>query len=183
MKPLTQPRNVSVPDSLLVDRIRRGNDDAFQTLYHRHYDYIERILLRLMGDTDVLEDVLQETFLGAVQHICDLRDGEKVRSWLTAIAINAARRYLTRRKRRSLVPREAVDESAGPDAAYDPISLDRVYAALDKISPKLRIPWMLHKVEEMTLPEVAATCRTSRSTVKRRIAAAEARLRRLLDVT
>ena len=98
------------------------------------------------------------------------------------IAVNRARLYLNRQQRRrwlaQILPGEQKVEVLQPDS----VALGEIYRALDRLPSKLRLPWMLQRVEELTLDETAAACRVSRSTVKRRIAAAERRLRRILDV-
>lgn len=180
MTVVQKPKSVSIADDVLVERVRRGDDEAFQALYLRHYDYLEGLLLRLFGKPDDLEDVLQQTFLTALEHIDHLRDPSRVRGWLTAIAVNCARRALARRHKRLRFTGRWPGEPAR--TAPEQQSLSEAYRALDRLSPALRVPWMLNRVEGFTLPEVAAILDTSRSTVKRRIAAAEARLARLLDV-
>ena len=182
MTVVQKPKSVTNTDDVLVERARRGDDEAFQTLYLRHYDYVEGLLLRLFGNADDLEDVLQETFLTALEHLDHLRDPSKVRGWFTAIAVNCAKRALTKKHKRLRFTKLWSGEPTRLASPPDRLSLSEAYAALDRLSPKLRVPWMLNRVEGFTLPEVAAILNTSRSTVKRRIAAAEARLQRLLDV-
>lgn len=58
--------------------------------------------------------------------------------------------------------------------------VDELYEELERLSPDLRIPWTLHRVEQLTLPETARACELSLATVKRRIAEAEERLERRL---
>jgi RNA polymerase sigma-70 factor (ECF subfamily) len=60
----------------------------------------------------------------------------------------------------------------------DRAAVDDLYEALSRVPPDLRIPWILHRVEHLSLPETAAACDVSLATVKRRIKDAEERLER-----
>jgi RNA polymerase sigma-70 factor (ECF subfamily) len=62
----------------------------------------------------------------------------------------------------------------------DRAPVDELYDALSRVPADLRIPWVLHRVERLSLPETAAACEVSLATVKRRIADAEARIERRL---
>ena len=59
-------------------------------------------------------------------------------------------------------------------------AVDELYEALDGLAADVRIPWVLHRVEQMTLPEAAEACEISLATVKRRIKEADERLERRL---
>ena len=62
------------------------------------------------------------------------------------------------------------------------IAVDDINDALERIPEDLRIPWVLHRVEQLSLPETAAACEISLATVKRRIADAEERIQRRLEM-
>src|SRR5436190_514218 len=62
----------------------------------------------------------------------------------------------------------------------DRLPVDELYDALDRLPPDLRVPWVLARIEQSTLPEVARICEISLATVKRRIADADARIERRL---
>ena len=55
-----------------------------------------------------------------------------------------------------------------------------LYDALGRLPADLRLPWSLHRIERLSIPETAAACEVSPATVKRRIADAEERLTRRL---
>ena len=59
--------------------------------------------------------------------------------------------------------------------------VDELYEVLNHLPERARTPWLLHKVVGESLPDTAIICGLSLTTVKRRIAEAEARLRRKLD--
>jgi RNA polymerase sigma-70 factor (ECF subfamily) len=176
------PIEAPTGDDVLVERCRRGDQRAFHALYERHYDYVARIVVRLLGGRDDLEDIMQETFRQAFESIHQLRSANKVRYWLTAIAARSAKRYLVARRKSSRTDRKWSAEVPEGETRPSDARLVEVYEALDRIPPRLRVPLLLHRVEGLTIDQVAFSCEVSTSTVKRRINAAEKRLKRLLHV-
>jgi RNA polymerase sigma-70 factor (ECF subfamily) len=175
------PALVPADDATLVARHRSGDRAAFDELYHRYARYIAGTVYRLAGgraERSDLADLVQETFLAALESLPDLRQPECFRTWLVGIAVHRVRRRLDKQARGSTLRRlllAGAPRSSDP-AEYAPVNeLER---ALDQLPAKLRIPWILHHVEGETLPDVASIERTSLATVKRRIARAEARIRR-----
>src|SRR5262245_50054060 len=165
-------------DSGLVERIRRGDEQAFAFLYRRHAGYVAGVAYRLIGDDQELDDIVQETFLEAARGLDSLEDPARVRRWLVTIAVRRVQRRLGMRSRRRLLERAL---TALAPLASDPRHADRVaqlYQALGRMPQKLRVAWALHRIEGESLPEVAKLCGTSLTTAKRRIADAEARLQR-----
>lgn len=173
-------RGLTVPDEVLVERILRGDDDAFRELYLRYARYVAGVVYRLMGDDGELEDVLQDTFVRASERLGSLRSAGHVRPWLVTIAVRFAKARLARRRRRGRLDREVTHQSPTASDPRDRAPADELYAALDQIPEKLRIPWFLSRVEGEKLEDVATACGCSLATVKRRIAEAQSRLDRRL---
>jgi RNA polymerase sigma-70 factor (ECF subfamily) len=176
------PFEAPVGDDVIVERCRRGDQRAYHALYERHYDYVARIVVRLLGSQDALEDIMQETFQQAFASIHQLRSPGKVRYWLTAIAVRSAKRHLVSRRKSLRTDTKWSAEAPEYETRPSDIRLVEVYGALDRIAPRLRVPLLLHRVDGLTIDQVAAICEVSTSTVKRRINAAEKRLKRLLHV-
>ena len=167
-------------DATLAARAKAGDRAAFDELYGRHARYIAGVVFRLMGDRGELADVVQESFLAALESVHRLRHPEFVRTWLVGIAVRRVRRHLHRRTRTETLRRLF---SPGVVATSDPTErapVDELRRALDGVPPQLSIPWVLHKVEGETLPEVARIEGVSLATIKRRIAAADAEIERRL---
>jgi RNA polymerase sigma-70 factor (ECF subfamily) len=166
-------------DATLVARFCAGERAVFDVLYHRHAACVAGIAYRLLSDRAVVTDVVQETFLAALESIDRLRRPEAFRTWLVGIALRRVRRRLYQQSRRALLGRIF---SAGAPAASDPETrapADELRRALATIDPKFRLPWILHHVEGETLPAVAEMEGISLATVKRRIAEADEQIRRL----
>jgi RNA polymerase sigma-70 factor, ECF subfamily len=170
-------RLVSEEDADLVARASRGDERAFAQLYRRYAKYVAGVVFRLMGDEGELDDIVQETFVDANAGLRSLRDPGGVRSWLVTIAVRKVARRLERRRRQRLFL--GLFGRSEPRAVTPAIESDVyvLYERLGAVSPERRIPWSLHHIEGMTLPEVADHCGVSLATVKRRIQEADALMR------
>ncbi|MCK4832976.1 MAG: RNA polymerase sigma factor SigW, partial [Anaerolineales bacterium] len=73
-------------EASLVARLRAGDRGAFAELVQEHSPRIYGLALRMMQDPGEAEDVLQETFLQAAQHLMDFRGQANQGSWLYRIA-------------------------------------------------------------------------------------------------
>ncbi len=153
-----------------------------EALYAKHARYIAGVVHRVLGtrrDAEV-DDLVQETFLDAIEGLERIDDPLAVRAWLVTVAVRRTRRFLARRRRRALFAFWAKDYAPRSSDPRDRQPVDELYDALERIPEDLRIPWILHRVEQLSLPETAAACEVSLATVKRRIADAEERLERRL---
>jgi RNA polymerase sigma-70 factor (ECF subfamily) len=161
-----------IDDATLVAGVIAGNEQAFTKLYRRHARYVAGVVYRLLGSDSELDDVVQETFCDALRAIEGLREPAGFRPWLARIAVRRVHKRLAKRRRWSWL-KEGVSHVM--PRVSDPADRQRVetlYAALDAMSPDIRIPWVLHVVEGELLEDVATMCEVSLATVKRRIAAA-----------
>jgi RNA polymerase sigma-70 factor, ECF subfamily len=174
----------------LATRISRGDLWAEEAFYRRHVAGVSVVVRRLLGNSLDAEDVVQDAFVTAFEIWGQLRDPEQAGRWLLTIAIRKVhRRFRKRRLLRLLgldhTTDDATLETLGkPDATGEARAelalLDR---SLARASAAERVAWMLRYVEGMGLDEIAELCDCSRATTKRRIAAANERVRVHLELT
>lgn len=167
-------------DGSLIARARLGDPSAFSALYLRHASHIARVAYRLTGSDSVLEDIVQETFVDAFGSLDSVQDPDRFRTWLVTIAVRKSKRYFAGRYRRWALSREYGQQAKDVASETDP-DFSEIYEALDRLPDNLRVPWLLHRVQEMTLPEVTEVTGRSLASVKRDIARATEKLRRYLD--
>lgn len=120
--------------------------------YHRRiFNYI----FRIVGDDALAEDLTQDTYLRAFQGLAHVRPGSNYRAWLFRIATNAATDELRRRKRRPVVPLDALPflraHTPSEDERLGRVILDK---ALMEIPDHHRVILMLFEFAEFTAPEV-----------------------------
>jgi RNA polymerase sigma-70 factor (ECF subfamily) len=183
-----------VPDEALIAALVAGEPEALGALYDRHARVVFSVIMRIAGDRDVAEEILQEVFLRAWQqaHTFDETRGT-VRFWLHRIAHNLTLNELRRRQRRPQVQRrlpmvdsEGDDYADGVATGQDP-AVDAWCAvrdaelahALDQLPPGQRAVLLLY-AEGFSQSEIAAKLGEPLGTVKSRMRRALCRLREAL---
>ncbi|MEM9069022.1 MAG: sigma-70 family RNA polymerase sigma factor [Myxococcota bacterium] len=156
----------------LVYALRDGLPGAQAQFFDRYGEYVERLLIRVLGSDPEVEDLLHEVFLQSFACVHKLRDPGALKPWLTRLTVNVARSCIRKRSRsRWLVflPHERVPEVA-EDGSEARALMTRVYRALSGIrSAEDRIAFALRYLDGMTLPEVARASGCSLATAKRRV--------------
>ena len=170
---LKRPALVPETDEALVERVTAGDRRAFAQLYRRHARYVASVVLRLMGDSSELDDVVQETFTICLLGMSRLQDAGRVRPWLVTIAVRRAQRRLQARRRRRWLGAEVGLVSAQASDPHVSQEVRELYRVLEGLSPKLRVPWTLSRIEGGSLEEVAQWCELSLATLKRRLVRAD----------
>lgn len=164
-------------DAALMQALRAGHPGAAAAFYDQHAAHVHRTLRAVLGADEEIPDLLQEVFIRALDRIGKLRDFERVRSWLTTIAVFVARGHIRLRARRNLL-RVFSPERTRPSHLDQPssearVALREVYAVLDGLALNERMAFVLRIIDGMTLSDAAAACDTSLATFKRRLARAE----------
>src|SRR5512143_3485577 len=141
----------------LLRQVAAGDEVAFAELYDLYAPPVYNYLLRLVNESAVAEEILQEVFLAMWQSAHRFREEAKVKTWLLRIAHHQAVSWL-RRTRAALWP---ADELAADDHA--PIEehlarrwqIDQVRAALIPLTPKHRAVIELTFVQGLSYAEIA----------------------------
>jgi RNA polymerase sigma-70 factor (ECF subfamily) len=160
-----------------------GSRERLAELYAQYAHFVAWFASRLLTRQDEVEDVVQEVFLIAAANLANLGDPPKVRGWLKTVTLRRAGRLLRWKKVRArfgMTPGMHGSEEwvASPDASpEDRAALREVLSVLDKLSVDLRIAWSLRHLHKESLEDVAQLAGCSLATAKRRIAAAEERIR------
>jgi RNA polymerase sigma-70 factor (ECF subfamily) len=173
-------------DAALVIAARGGEKWAQEALFRRHARLLNGLAYRLLGRDEDVDDLVQEAFLAALRSLGSLENPQAFSAWLCSIMVRTAHKTLRRRSmltrlgiRRGtpIDPDEVVSRTAPPDVRAE---LAAIYAVLDRMQPEVRLSLILHRVEGLSVPEVAERMELSVSTVKRRLAVAEKRLSRFM---
>ncbi|HEX6062181.1 MAG TPA: RNA polymerase sigma factor [Candidatus Limnocylindria bacterium] len=139
----------------------------WRRLYEAHAGELLRYLRKLVGDDERASELMQDTFIRAMDRELSLREPADVRPWLYRIATNLAIEHLRRRKRIAFLP-FARDHAAGGDVA-DPTA-DHVRRTLGSINALQAATLVLCLHEGFTRREVAGLMKVSEETVKSRLA-------------
>src|SRR5262245_15335997 len=90
---------VDQEDRRLIDRVKSGDHDAFDVLFQRYFATVFRQAIRLTGNREEAEEVVQEVFLTVYEKAHTFRGAAAFSTWLYRVTANAALGRLRRRKR------------------------------------------------------------------------------------
>lgn len=170
-----------VARAAMIDHAVAGDETAFARLVAEHHASMARVAFVICGDPELTKDILQTSWSIAWRQLHRLRDPDRVRSWLVAIAANEARRAGRRGGRRPVTDLSTfIDQHAGDDPA-DAISGIDLQRALARLPPDDRRLLALRYVAGLDSTEIARQLGLSASGVRSRLSRAIARLRLDLD--
>ena len=186
-------------EAQFIERLKRGDAAAFETLVNERSGEIYGLLYRLTESSEEARDLTQETFLRAFQSIGHFRGESDLRTWIYRIAINQARnrwRWWKRRRRDATVSIDAPSPNGHPslvgtlksddgrDPEKDTLAHERERAlrkALTTLKRVYREAVVLRDIEGFAYEEIAVTLDISIGTVKSRLARGRQELRRKLE--
>ena len=187
-------------EAQFIERLKRGDAAAFETLVKERSGEIYGLLYRLTENGEEARDLTQETFLRAFQSIVHFRGESNLRTWIYRIAINQARnrwRWWRRRRRDVTVSLDATDANGGrptlvatlkSDTAQSPeqntLAHEReqaLHKALSSLRQVYREAVVLRDIEGLAYEEIATALDISMGTVKSRLARGRQELRRKLE--
>jgi RNA polymerase sigma-70 factor (ECF subfamily) len=178
--------NAADADAELIERFKRGDRRAFEMLVVKYQRRIERLIARMVRDTDLVEDIAQETFIRAYRALPQFRGESAFYTWLYRIAVNSAKKALTDMKRDPVVTeaglalRDEDDETSHARTELTdgetPESLlaskeiaATVNAAIEALSEDLRQAITLREIEGLSYEEIADVMNCPIGTVRSRI--------------
>jgi len=192
--PLAEPAEVSPETSEeleLVARSRTGDTKAFSQLISRYEGKIFQLAMNITQNREDAEDVLQEAFVKAYQHLDQFQGNSRFYTWVVRIAVNQALMKLRKRRNdRSVSLDEQIDTGedtvAREIAAWDP-DPEQQYAreelngiltnAIDDLEPIYRTVFTLRDVDGLSTEETAEALDLSIPAVKSRLLRARLQLR------
>jgi RNA polymerase sigma-70 factor (ECF subfamily) len=186
------PVEVPVDDEAeLVARARKGDAASFSVLLRRYEGKIFRLAMNITQNREDAEDVLQEAFLKAYEHLDQFQGNSRFYTWIVRIAVNQALMKL--RKRRSdravsldeqidtgedTVVREIAAWDPDPEQQYSQEELHEILTgAIDDLAPIYRTVFTLRDVDGLSTEETAEALELSVPAVKSRLLRARLQLR------
>ena len=166
-------------DRDLIARCLAGDATAERTLYDTHVDRIYRLVYRMAGDGDLAEDFTQETFIRAFERLEQFRGESSLATWLHSIAVSVTLNGMRKVQRIRLRTTDLTETPLLASEARDiaPDLKTRLFQAIDALSEKLRLVYLMHDVEGYTHEEIGRTLGIPTGTSKARLFDARAKLR------
>jgi RNA polymerase sigma-70 factor (ECF subfamily) len=163
-----------VPDLLLIERARAGEERAIETLIRRYGRRLFRLARSVLADDDTAEFVVLETCLAAFGDLNRHAPGGKFAAWLTRLAFSQARSLRGNpRVTLPLIRPAAPGSAAATDEALARRELEQAIAALPEV---FRTVFVLRAVEGISSIETAASLGVHETTVRTRMYRAHRRL-------
>lgn len=190
----TTPLPAGFDEAALVAKAKAGDAQAFTDLVKQYERKIYRLAKHITQNDEDAEDVLQESFLKAYEHLDNFQGNSKFYTWIVRIAVNESLMKLRKRKGDRTVPldepvdtgeemvtREIAVWEDNPEQRY---SREEIQEILDKavegLKPDFRTVFILRDIEELSTEETAETLGISVPAVKSRLLRARLALREKL---
>jgi RNA polymerase sigma-70 factor (ECF subfamily) len=145
----------------LVQRILKGDQAAFREFYDTHYRALARVGWYFLGDDDEVSDVLQDTFMRALEHLPGFRFECTLATWLNHIAANLCRRILEKRKKNVPVDGDYFDPfvSKLQESPYPPEALQFLREEMEALEGRDRDLIRLRESEGLSYEAIAGRLR------------------------
>jgi RNA polymerase sigma-70 factor (ECF subfamily) len=172
---------------MLVERTVAGDQKAYELLVIKYQRRIERLIGRMVRDSDLVEDIAQETFIRAYRALSQFRGEAQFYTWLYRIAVNTAKKALVDLKRDPLVSETALrgggdeeDETSSVEneltSAETPETVlaakeiaAAVNSAMEALPDELRQAVTLREIDGLSYEEIAEVMNCPIGTVRSRI--------------
>ncbi|HEX5430750.1 MAG TPA: RNA polymerase sigma factor [Bryobacteraceae bacterium] len=178
----------------LVSKAKAGDSESFAELVRRYQNKIYRLAKHITQNDEDAEDVLQETFLKAYEHLSSFQGNSKFYTWIVRIAVNESLMKLRKRKGDRTVPldepvdtgeemvnREIAVWEDNPEQRYSQEEMRQILdEAVETLKPDFRTVFVLRDIEELSTEETAEALGISIPAVKSRLLRARLALREKL---
>ena len=181
-------------ESLLVQKAKGGDAEAFTELVNRYKRKIYRLAKNITRNDEDAEDVLQDAFLKAYEHLDSFEGNSKFYTWIVRIAVNEALMKLRKRRGDRQV---SLDEPVGlgeeevkreiavwednPEQRYSREEMQQILdEAVDSLKEDFRTVFVLRDIEELSTEQTAEALGISVPAVKSRLLRARLALREKL---
>lgn len=181
-------------EGALVAAAKAGDLPAFENLVNRYDRRIFRLAQNITQHKEDAEDVMQEAFLKAFEHLGEFQGNSRFYTWLVRITVNQALMKLRKRRPNQisldqeieteddLIPREVEDWGPTPEERYAQTELSGILSqVIAELEPGFRVVFQLRDMEELSTEETAEILGLSVPAVKSRLLRARLKLRQKLN--
>ena len=191
---MTVSSQAGIDETTLVAQSREGDKSAFGELVRRYEGKIFRLAQHVTQNREDAEDVLQETFMKAYEHLDQFQGNSKFYTWIVRIAVNQALMKLRRRKTdksvsldetidtgEDTIVREIAAWDEDPEQRFSREELGSILdTAVQSLEPPYRSVFVLRDIDELSTEETADALGLSVPAVKSRLLRARLQLREKL---
>ncbi len=179
----------STADAELAQRACGGDEAAARAIYLTHAPRVAQRLRRLLGSSSEVEDAVQQTFEALFRSLHRFEQGRRLGPWLDGFAVHVAQNALRSRRRKRWLSFGSQHETP-PEASVPADSDERasrrqlvreVHAAMEALTPKQRVAYVLHEIEGVSLTDIGRLAGASPQAIRERLQGARAVVMRELE--
>jgi RNA polymerase sigma-70 factor (ECF subfamily) len=174
-------------DEVLIERVKKGDCEAFNPLVERYKLPLYKVVYRMVFNRDDAEDLVEEAFIKAYRAIARFKTGRPFFSWLCKIAVNNAINYIKKEKRGRTQSIEGMEhrlvaQKGNPVAmTKEKMLKEKVCMAMAQLPDDYRAILALKVEEEFSYEEISKILKIPKGTVMSRLARARQRLKELFE--
>jgi RNA polymerase sigma-70 factor, ECF subfamily len=180
-----------------LEALKAGDRETFARLVDETSGHVYRVALKILGDDQDAEDVLQETYIKAFRALPDFEGRSSLTTWLYRIAVNEALMMVRKRKPQAI----SIEEDSQTDSEIESDGMEIMDfcclpegellssesrrfldQAVQNLPETLRVVFVMRDLEGFSIQETAETLNLSENNVKTRLLRARLRLRQELSL-
>lgn len=183
-------------EPLNLEKLQSGDIDELTKMVDSHTDQIYRVALRMLNNEMEAEDVLQETFIKAINSIGNFEGRSNLSTWLYRIAVNESLMLIRKRKPEVEVFQDDEDDDSNgisvsqivdwcclPESEFMSSETREILdTAIHNLPENLRSVFILRDIEGLSIAETAQALGLTETNVKTRLLRARMKLREELSV-
>lgn len=168
-------------EQLLLLRCQIGDKDAFAELIERYERPLRYFINRLLDNSELTEDIFQDTWLTVIRRIHGLREIDSFPAWLYRIARNKVYQQLRKKRNVSGLDENIAVQDNTEDDDFSGEDAAKVHRGLKELPPEYREVLMLRFLEQMSYEQIAQVMNCKLGTVRSRIYYAKIALKKELE--
>jgi RNA polymerase sigma-70 factor (ECF subfamily) len=168
-------------EQVLILRCQIGDEDAYAELINRYHRPLRYFISHLSDNTEMAEDIFQDTWVSVIRKIHTLRNLDAFPSWLYRIARNMVYQQLRRKKRLSEFKENIIVADETENSAFSPEDAAQIHKCLKELRPEQREVLILRFLEQMSYQQIGDVLDCNLNTVKSRIYYAKIALKRKME--
>ncbi len=174
-------RAAKLAEEVLLLRCQVGDKNALAELIERYQRPLRYFISRLLDDSELTEDIFQDTWLTVIRQMHGLREPDAFSTWLYRIARNKVYHQLRKKRVWSELNEDMAVSNENED---DVVSLEdaaQIHRCLKELRPEHKEVLMLRFLEQMSYQQIAEVLDCNLGTVKSRVYYAKRALKEELE--
>jgi len=165
----------------IIDRCIDGERGAYYELYKLYSKAMYNVCFRIIGKQDEAEDILQDAFISAFNHIKSYKGTSTFGAWLKRIVVNKAISHINKNKLDTVdIDNHPVDNYSEESIVESIYDIQKVKEAIDRLPEGYRVVFSLYMLEGYDHKEIAEILNVSESTSKSQFNRAKSKLKEIL---